>query len=337
MWHVLLVDFEEVDESLLDALPTVGSVVTFLASTFAYLASIAIAIGMVGVMYGYSYSYSNRELRLGRTVRARTAARRVCNAARRRDGPANGIPQRVEAAVPALLTEGHERAEGDDCTICFQPTEFPVNRHSKVYVCCTRRVCNGCTLAARQRGMYDCPFCRTPHPRGEAATLRMIRRRVRKGDVEAIKYLGSKYYFGSLGLPKYVPRAIQLWTEAAELGSLEAHHNLGDSYYFGRGAGVEVDKPRGIHHWEQAAMRGNAQSRHNLGYAESMERNNELAVQHYMISAKMGYKESLDAIKRRFMEGHATKAQYAEALRGHQDAVGEMRSPHREEAKRTES
>ena len=35
-----------------------------------------------------------------------------------------------------------------------------------------------------------------------------------------------------------------------------------------------------------------------------------------------------------FMKGHATKAQYAEALKGYQDAVEEMKSPQREEAKR---
>ena len=71
-----------------------------------------------------------------------------------------------------------------------------------------------------------------------------------------------------------------------------------------------------------------------LALLNIMEENDELAVQHWMISAKMGYEESLDDIKEMFMEGHATKAQYAEALRGYQDAVEEMKSPHREEAKR---
>ena len=53
-----------------------------------------------------------------------------------------------------------------------------------------------------------------------------------------------------------------------------------------------------------------------------------------MISAKMGYEMSLNSIKKRFKEGHATKAQYAEALLGYRDAVEEMKSPQREEAKR---
>ena len=48
----------------------------------------------------------------------------------------------------------------------------------------------------------------------------------------------------------------------------------------------------------------------------------------------MGFEESLNAIKEMFKEGHATKAQYAEVLRGYQGALEEMKSPQREEAKR---
>ena len=51
-----------------------------------------------------------------------------------------------------------------------------------------------------------------------------------------------------------------------------------------------------------------------------------------MISAKMGLKMSLDTIKAMFIDGNATKAQYAEALKGYQNAVEEMKSPERDEA-----
>ena len=55
-------------------------------------------------------------------------------------------------------------------------------------------------------------------------------------------------------------------------------------------------------------------------------------MKHFLISAKMGYKKSLDRIRGLFMDGDATKAQYADALRGYQDAVEETKSPQREEA-----
>ena len=160
----------------------------------------------------------------------------------------------------------------------------------------------------------------------------MVMKRVDKGDAEAMHVLGYCYDNGFLGVTKDVPRAIELWTEAAELGSSEAQYNLGIAYY--HGDGVEEDKPRGIHHWQQAAMKGELVSRHNLAVVEYQERNFQRAMQHYMISAKLGYEKSLNAIMRRFKEGHATKAQYAEALLGYRDAVEEMKSPQREEAKR---
>ncbi|EJK56534.1 hypothetical protein THAOC_23561, partial [Thalassiosira oceanica] len=125
---------------------------------------------------------------------------------------------------------------------------------------------------------------------------------------------------------------IELWTEAAELGSIDAHYSLGLVYY--KGDGVEEDKPRSIQHWQEAAINGHVQSRHNLGIAEHKNGNYKLAVQHWMITAKMGYDKSLNRIKEMFKDGHATKAQYAEALLGYRDSVEEMKSPQREEGKR---
>ena len=113
---------------------------------------------------------------------------------------------------------------------------------------------------------------------------------------------------------------------------MDAHHELGHVYYTGQG--VEEDKPMGFRHWQDAAMKGHVESRHNLGVFESHKGNCELAVQHYMISVKMGYEKSLNCIKKMFMRGDATKAQYAEALKRYRDAVEEMKSHHREEAKR---
>ena len=232
-----------------------------------------------------------------------------------------------------LMESGHERWEGEACTICFLLIELPMAKHAKVNFCCTKWVCNGCILAAHQRGIFGkCPFCRTPVPADDASMLAMIQKRVDKGDAEAIRHLGARYYYGSLGLAKNVPRAIELWTEAAELGSLDANNALGLVYY--HGDGVEEDKPRGIRRWQQAAMKGDVDSRHNLGAVEDDNGDHRLAVQHWMISAKMGFEESLNAIKDMFKDGHATKAQYAEALLGYRDAVEETKSPQREEAKR---
>ncbi|EJK46204.1 hypothetical protein THAOC_35141 [Thalassiosira oceanica] len=117
--------------------------------------------------------------------------------------------------------------------------------------------------------------------------------------------------------------------KGAEKGNAMAIKQLGDEYDAGN-----LDKPRGIRHYQQAAIKGHALSRHELGAIELDEENYELAVQHFMISAKMGLEFSLNEIKKMFMKGQATKAYYAEALRGYQDAMEQMKSPQREEVKR---
>ncbi|EJK58157.1 hypothetical protein THAOC_21739 [Thalassiosira oceanica] len=234
----------------------------------------------------------------------------------------------------ALMASGHERPDGDVCPICYLYIGLPVERNARMNACCTKLVCNGCILAARQRGMlFDrCPFCRANLAVDEPSLLAMIRKRVDKRDAGAICFLGSLYEKEKLGLAKDVPRAIELWTEAADLGSIDAHYQLGCVYCTNEGA--KEDKPRGIRHWKQAAIKGHSLSRHNLGCVEHQKGNYQIAVQHWMISAKMGHERSLNFIKEMFKEGCTTKAQYAEALLGYRDAVEEMKSPQREEAKR---
>ncbi|EJK66885.1 hypothetical protein THAOC_12146 [Thalassiosira oceanica] len=111
--------------------------------------------------------------------------------------------------------------------------------------------------------------------------LAMIQKRVSKGDLEAIRVLGDGYCHGDLGLAKDVPRAIELLTEAAELGSLDAHCQLGLVYC--TGGGVEEDKARGIRHFQCAAMKGNGLSRHFLGAVEHDNGNYQLAVEHWIM------------------------------------------------------
>ena len=147
-----------------------------------------------------------------------------------------------------------------------------------------------------------------------------------------MEFLASGYYHGSdnLGLEKDVERAFELWTEAAELGSISAHFELGRSYY--NGDGVGQDTAKGVGHWQHAAMKGDVESRKALGDAEYNAGNYHLAVKHFLISAKMGDKDSVDVIKEMFTDKIVTKEQYAEALRGYQDALEETKSHQREEA-----
>ena len=118
---------------------------------------------------------------------------------------------------------------------------------------------------------------------------------------------------------------------AAELGVKNAHYNLGVLYR--EGTDVEKETVKMIRHYEAAAMGGHVHARFSLGCAEGNAANCNLALQHFLIAAKLGHNDALDNVKAMFMSSLATKADYAEALRGYQSAVEEMRSPNRDEAK----
>ena len=255
-----------------------------------------------------------------------------CQKAHRKEHKKACKQRAAELKDEQLYSQGHERPEGDFCPICTLPIPLPMGGHSGFMVCCMKMVCNGCNLAAYKRGMKHCPFCRTKRPDKDADSLALVQARVLKKDPDAISHLGGRHSRGTCGLQRDMTKAIELWTEAAKLGSIEALYNLGVSYY--HGDGVQEDKAKGLHFFEKAAMEGHVESRHNIGCYEGDKGNHDRAVRHLLISAKMGNLASVEAIRKLFMVGLATKEQYAEALKGYQDAVEEMKSQDRDEAKR---
>ncbi|EJK64905.1 hypothetical protein THAOC_14309 [Thalassiosira oceanica] len=196
-------------------------------------------------------------------------------------------------------------------------------------MCCMNKVCTGCEFEAQKRGMWDCPFCRAPRS-DESQILAMIRKRVVAGDPIAICSLGNQYRFGRNGLEENITRAVELYERAAELGVKEAHNMLGGLY--ATGYKVEKDMANAFRHFEAAATCGLASARYNLGSMEYNDGNYDLALQNYLISAKLGDDPSLNCIKKMFMAGLATKDDYAAALRGYQIAIQEMSSPDRDQA-----
>ena len=231
-----------------------------------------------------------------------------------------------------LYSQGHERPEGGFCPICTLPIPLITNEHSVFKWCCMKRICRGCAMATRKSGITDCAFCRTPMPDNADVMLAMAQARVGKKDPTAIYFLGTKYFHGELGLQKDLRRAVELWTEATELGSIDALFALGLAYYYGEG--VQEDKAKAVEFYRKAAMQGHVESRHNLGSHEGRKGNHNRAVKHLDISAKMGLQDSVEMIKEMFMGRIATKEQYAQTLKEYQDAVEGMKSHDRDEAKR---
>jgi TPR repeat protein len=102
------------------------------------------------------------------------------------------------------------------------------------------------------------------------------------------------------------------------------------SIIHGRGQGVEKDMKKRVYHWEEAAIAGHPEARHNLGIEEWNNGRFERATKHFIISTNLGDHDSLSNVKRLYAEGHASKEDYAIALRAYQAAVNATKSRERE-------
>ena len=77
---------------------------------------------------------------------------------------------------------------------------------------------------------------------------------------------------------------------------------------------------------------GDEVARYNLGNNEQRDGNMNRALKHHMIAAESGEPDSLKQIQELFTNGHATKDDYAKALRAYQAYLAEIKSTQRDVA-----
>ena len=70
-----------------------------------------------------------------------------------------------------------------------------------------------------------------------------------KKDPEAIYFIGRQYYQGRISLQRDMRMTVEVWSEAAELGSIEALYFLGGLYDLGDV--VQQDKPKAAKLWRR--------------------------------------------------------------------------------------
>ena len=216
-----------------------------------------------------------------------------------------------------------------DCPICSLP--LPLDRlKSATNSCCSKLICNGCRYANihREKKMglrQSCPFCREPVPDTDEECVKRIRKRIEANDPVAMsQWAGMQYEQGDYC------SAFEYFTMAAELGYATAHFQLSVMYHLGHG--VEEDEGKAVHHLEEAAIGGNPSARYNLGWIENKNGNVERAVKHNFIAARQGQDDSIKWLMKAFKHGYVNKDDLAAALRAHQAAVDETKSPQREAA-----
>ena len=222
----------------------------------------------------------------------------------------------------------------EDCPICFLPLSYELPSEDGAVVfqsCCGKDICNGCIYAMDEiNGANLCAFCRTPDAKSAKEIIERLEKLTEKGNADAYNQLAGDYADGEMGLSQDRQKANELYLKAGKLGCASAYFNLGNAY--DHGEGVEVDEEKAKHYWELAAVNGNVNARYNLGCVEEDAGNNQRAMKHFLISARVGDKDSLDKVTSGFRSGIITKDEYEEALRTYHNSQLEMKSDARDEA-----
>jgi len=234
-----------------------------------------------------------------------------------------------------ILFKQPEGSHYGDCAVCLLPLPIAISVATKRFsmnTCCCKLICHGCDHANQNREeeemlKHTCPFCRQPRPKTmEEAELQLMKR-VEVNDSVAMRQFGL--HFHEQG---DYDTAIKYITMAAGLGDEGAHYQLSNMYGPMAGDFVEKDKEKELFHLEQAAIRGNIYARYNLGCCEKSNGRYERAVKHFIIAASNGFDNSLQMLRKLYAEGKVKKEDFAAALRAHQAAVEETKSPHRDAA-----
>ncbi len=218
-----------------------------------------------------------------------------------------------------------------ECPICCLPLSIDPSK-STFMSCCCQIICDGCNYANKMRefkaGLQQrCVFCREPAPDNHEEVDKRIMKRIKENNDPAGMYqMGDKHYHREGDYET----ALKYFTKAAGLGHAVAHFNL--SCLYRDGEGVEKDEKKQVYHLEEAAMKGHANARYNLGVHEYDNGRYERARKHFIIAANLGLHESLKGLKDLYVEGHASKEDYADALRAYQAAVDATKSVEREVA-----
>jgi TPR repeat protein len=153
-----------------------------------------------------------------------------------------------------------------------------------------------------------------------------LMKRVEVNDACAMCVIARYCHHGAGGLQQDKERAKNLWTQAAELGSSDAHFHLGRYY------DVWGDSKKSKFHYETAAMAGYDDARFNLGYDEYHAGNVERAVKHWIIAASSGNHRAMNNVLVSYNQGLVSRDTMDSTLIAYNNSCADMRSEARDAA-----
>lgn len=225
-----------------------------------------------------------------------------------------------------------------ECPICM--LTMPLGSAVRLFMsCCGKVICCACHAeqvqvcketnrknASLRRPLKDltCAFCRDPAPSKTEAILSAMNR-ADNNDPIALHNLACRLFEGRDGFPKNELKALELFHQAAELGSMEACTAIAIHY-----GDVAKDKGKKRIFLEIAARNGNVVARRSLGVLEYNSNQRELSMRHFRLSAAVGCEGSLDVLKEDYKEGGLSKDELASVLRAFQTSQDEMKSEARD-------
>jgi hypothetical protein len=237
--------------------------------------------------------------------------------------------KRVAEIRDDLLMEQPDGTWLGDCEICCLPLPLDLKK-SSISSCCSKRICQGCTIANYEREReqlleHRCPFCRHPVPTTNEEAYQNEIKRIEANDPLALLTKGEQCWKeGNYGV------AFEYWSKSAGLGNIGAHYRVSLLYQGGRG--VEKDEKKEIYHLEEAAIGGHPSARYSLACAEIRYKRYERAQKHFIIAAKLGDEDGLEAVKDLHAKEEINKVDHDAAVRGYQAAIDATKSEQREAA-----
>jgi hypothetical protein len=228
-----------------------------------------------------------------------------------------------------LLMEQPDSTHLGDCEICCLPLPLDLTK-SSITTCCTKRVCEGCTITNYEREREEslehrCPFCRHLVPKTKEEGDRNSIKRIEANDPLALFTKGEECYEEeNYGV------AFEYWTKAAGLGSIDAHYKV--SLLYSEGRGVDRNEKKELYHLEEAAIGGHPSARYSLACVEIRNKRYERAQKHFIIAAKLGYEKGVKAVKDLHEKGEINTVEHDAAVRGYKAATDATKSAQREAA-----